>query len=279
MEIASPPRYRGQMAAHVKPVGDLLREWRQRRGSSQLTFACEADVSAKHLSFVETGRSVPSREMILHLAGQLEIPLRERNVLLVAAGYAVAFQERPLSDPALQAAQRAVSLVLAGHEPYPAMAVDRHWTILAANRTFPLLVAGVHPRFLQPPVNALRVGLHPEGLAPRIANFAEWRVHVLSRLQHQINVTGDPVLTELKKEIAAYELPGDAETVAAPEGEFASVVVPLRLVTDIGTLNLVSTTTLFGTPLDITLEGIAIESFFPADDHAAAALQRLARMT
>lgn len=217
--------------------------------------------------------------MILHLAERLEIPLRERNVLLTAAGYAAAFHERPLSDPALQAAQRAVALVLAGHEPYPAMAVDRHWTILAANRTFPLLVAGVHPRFLQPPVNALRVGLHPEGLAPRIANFAEWRIHVLSRLQHQINVTGDPVLTDLKKEIAAYELPGDAEAVAIPEDEFASVVVPFCLVTDIGTLNLVSTTTLFGTPLDITLEEIAIESFFPADDHTAAALQRLARMT
>lgn len=265
------------MASQPKSIGDLLRQWRQRRGLSQLGLACAADISTRHLSFLETGRSLPSREMILHLVEQLDVPFRERNVLLTASGYAPVFTERPLNDPALQAAQRAVSLVLLGHEPYPALAIDRHWTMVASNRTIAPLVAGADRTLLDAPVNVLRLGLHPLGIASRIANFAEWRSHLLSRLRHQIHVTGDQFLAELMKEISSYESPACAGSALAPADELASVVVPLRLVTDTGILNLVSTTTLFGTPLDITLTEIAIESFFPADAATAEALQRLAK--
>src|SRR5918998_83647 len=169
--VASPSRTGG--------VGELLRDWRQRRRRSRLDLALEAEVSARHLSFVETGRSKPSREMLLHLAEHLEVPLRERNILLVAAGYAPVFPERSLDDPALQAARKAVDLVLAGHAPYPALAIDRHWTLVAANNAIPSLLVGADPMLLQPPVNVLRVSLHPAGLAPRIANFGEWRAHIL----------------------------------------------------------------------------------------------------
>jgi transcriptional regulator with XRE-family HTH domain len=157
----------------VRPLGDHLRDWRRRRRMSQLDLACEADISARHLSFVETGRAQPSRDMVLHLAERLDVPLRERNVLLVAAGYAPIFSERSLSDPALAAARNAVDLVLKGHEPYPVLAVDRHWTLVAANDAVTRLIAGTTPALLQPPVNVLRLSLHPDGLASRIANLAE----------------------------------------------------------------------------------------------------------
>ena len=157
----------------VRPVGDLLREWRRRRRLSQLALACEAEISARHLSFLETGRSLPSRQMILHLAEQLNVPLRERNVLMIAAGYAPTFAERSLEDPALRPARRGIDLVLAGHEPYPAIAVDRRWTLVAANKAIAPLVTGADPALLHPPVNVLRLGLHPDGIAPRIVNFPE----------------------------------------------------------------------------------------------------------
>src|SRR5262245_42438745 len=178
----------------TQPVGNLLRKWRERRRLSQLDLACEAEISTRHLSFLETGRSLPSREMVLRLAERLEVPLRERNRLLVAAGYAPVFPERPLDHPALGAARKAVDLVLAAHEPYPALAIDRHWTVVAANNSISRLLDGVDPKLLRPPVNALRLGLHPEGLAPRIVNFAEWRAHLLAHLRRQIAVTCDPVL-------------------------------------------------------------------------------------
>ena len=164
------------MMGTPQPVGDLLREWRQRRRLSQLDLAGEAEISTRHLSFVETGRAEPSREMVLHLAERLEVPLRERNVLLVAAGYAPVFRERQLADPALSCARQAIDLVLKGHEPYPALAVDRHWTMVATNGAVGPLVAGADASLLQPPINVLRLSLHPEGLAPRIANLVEWRV-------------------------------------------------------------------------------------------------------
>ncbi len=185
------------MTRAVRSVGDHLREWRQRRRMSQLDLACEADISTKHLSFLETGRSQPSRDMVLHLADRLEIPLRDRNMLLVAAGYAPVFPERPLGDPALGAARKAIDLVVAGHEPYPALAVDRHWSMLAANATVGRLMAGVDAALLKPPVNVLRLSLHPKGLAPRIANLAEWRAHLLARLRRQIDLSADPVLAAL----------------------------------------------------------------------------------
>lgn len=261
----------------VRPVGDLLREWRGRRRMSQLDLACEADISTRHLSFVETGRAQPSREMLLHLAERLDVPLRERNALLVAAGYAPVFPERPLADPALSAARRAVDLVLSGHEPYPALAVDRHWTLVASNRAVAPLLAGVGPELLRPPVNVLRLGLHPAGLAPRIANLRQWRAHLLARLQHQIDVTADASLAELLSELRDYPAP-DAASLGneAPEGEYAGIVVPLRLVTDAGLLSFLSTTTVFGTPVDITLSELALESFFPADEGTAAILRLLA---
>src|SRR5262244_1038605 len=198
----------------TQPVGNLLRDWRKRRHLSQLDLACDAEISARHLSFLETGRSLPSREMLMHLAEQLEIPLRERNALLVAAGYAPVFQERPLGDPALQAARKIIDLVLEGHEPYPALAVDRHWSLIASNRTVPLLIAGVDASLLKPPVNVLRLSLHPAGLAPRIANLAEWRSHLLARLRRQIEVSADPVLEELLRELRGYPIPGGS----APAG-------------------------------------------------------------
>jgi transcriptional regulator with XRE-family HTH domain len=250
----------------IRPIGDHLREWRQRRRLSQLDLALEAEISTKHLSFLETGRAQPSREMVLRLAEQLGVPLRERNVLLVSAGYAPVFRQRTLSDPALQPARRAVDLVLKGHEPYPAIAIDRHWTLVAHNAAVPRLLAAADPSLLQPPVNVLRLSLHPKGLAPRIENLAEWRAHLLTRLRQQIDVTADPELTKLLDELAAYPAPGSAKSPRTNvTDEYAGVVVPLRFVTDAGTLSLFSTTTIFGTPVDVTLAELAIESFFPAD--------------
>jgi len=258
------------MSTPALPVGEQLRAWRQRRRLSQLDLACEAGISTRHLSFVETGRARPGRDMVLHLAERLEVPLRARNGLLLAAGYAPFFSERPLDDPALAAARAAVTQVLKGHEPNPALALDRHWTLLEANAAVAPLLAGVAPALLQPPVNVLRLSLHPEGLAPRIANLAEWRAHLLERLRRQSETTGDPVLAALLAELSAYPAPADAPLVGAD-----SVVVPLRLRTEAGELSLISTTTLFGTPRDVTLSELAIESFFPADAATAAALRSL----
>ena len=260
-----------------QPVGNLLREWRQRRRMSQLDFACAADVSTRHLSFVETGRSQPSRDMLMHLAEQLEIPLRERNVLLVAAGYAPVFPERGLDDPALHAARQAIDLVLAGHAPYPALAIDRHWTLIASNDAVLPLLAGIDPSLLQPPVNVLRLSLHPSGLAPRIANFSEWRAHVLARLRRQVDISADPALVELVREIGAYPTPkGARSNLPPPDRTHADVVVPFQLITEHGVLAFFTTTMVFGTPVDITLSELAVESFFPADAVTAETMRCLA---
>jgi transcriptional regulator with XRE-family HTH domain len=233
---------------------------------SQLELAGEANISTKHLSFVETGRSVPSRDMLLDLTEHLNVPLRERNLLLTAAGYAPVFPERTLENPALAQARQVIDLVLAGHEPYPALAIDRHWTLVAANRVVPPLLAGVDPALLQPPVNVLRLSLHPDGLAARIVNLAEWRLHLLARLRRQSEITADPVLTELLREISAYPFTrADKSMTTAREGDYAGIAVPLRLQTAQGTLSFLSTTTVFGTPIDLTLAELAIESFFPAN--------------
>jgi hypothetical protein len=213
--------------------------------------------------------------MLLHLAEELEIPLRERNALLVAAGFAPVFQERPLSDPALQAARKVIDLVLAGHEPYPALAVDRRWSLIASNRTVPLLMANVEPSLTKPPVNVLRLTLHPKGLAPRIANLEEWRSHLLVRLRRQVDLSADPVLAALLKELTEY--PGSAVDRHDPQSmaDYAGVAVPFRLATKDGVLSFISTTTVFGTPVDITLSELALESFFPANAATADALGRL----
>jgi transcriptional regulator with XRE-family HTH domain len=262
------------MSTTVRPVGDLLREWRQRRRLSQLELALEADISTRHLSFLETGRSQPSRDMVLHLAERLDVPLRHRNVLLHAAGYAPVFPERPLDDPALRAVRQAIDQLLAGHEPYPALAVDRHWTLVAANAATQRLLGGVAPALLKPPVNVMRLSLHPSGLAPRTANLPEWRAHLLARLRHQIDITADPVLIRLLRELREYPAPEPDE---GHDMDGAAVVVPFRLATDGGVLSFFSTTTVFGTPVDITLSELALEAFYPADAATAEALRSLAR--
>ncbi|HEV2673833.1 MAG TPA: helix-turn-helix transcriptional regulator [Aliidongia sp.] len=263
-------------ASAARPVGDHLREWRQRRRLSQLDLACEADISTRHLSFLETGRSKPSRDMVLHLAERLDIPLRERNLLLVAAGFAPIFAERTLDDPALRAARQAIDLVLAGHEPFPALAVDRHWTLVTANAAVGRLLAGVDPAQLAGPINVLRLSLHPAGLAPRIVNLREWRDHLLFRLRRQIELTADPVLEALLAELAAYPVPYRPGPKPANDHEQAGVIVPFRLETAEGLLDLFSTTTIFGTPIDVTLSELAIEAFYPADAATGERLRRLA---
>src|SRR6201998_1695978 len=187
----------------AKPIhiGDHLREWRQRRHLSQLDLAVDADVSARHLSFVETGRSAPSRDMVLKLAERLDVPLRERNVLLVAAGFAPAFPQRSLDDPALKSAREAINLVLKAHEPNPALAYDRHWNLVSAHRMVAPLLAGVPQRLFTPPVNIMRVALHPEALAARTVNIAEWGGHLLERLRRQCETTADPGLIKLYNEL------------------------------------------------------------------------------
>jgi transcriptional regulator with XRE-family HTH domain len=260
-----------------QPVGHLLRAWRQRRRMSQLELALEAEISSKHLSFLETGRSTPSREMLLRLVEHLAVPLREQNIMLIAAGYAPVFPERPLDGPELQQARQAVDLVLAGHEPYPALAIDRHWIQVAANRAIPPLLAGADPALLHPPINVIRLSLHPAGLAPRIANYAAWRAHLLARLRRQVDVSADPVLVDLLREAAAYPAPTGPHTrTHTPLHSGSAVAVPLQLRTEVGELAFISTTTIFGTPIDITVAELAIESFFPADAATAEAMRRLA---
>ncbi len=247
-----------------QPVGKLLRAWRQRRRLSQLELANEAEVSTRHVSFLENGRSRPSREMLLHLATRLDIPLREQNALLLAAGYAPIYQEHNLDDSAMRSARAAIHLVLNGHEPNPALAVDRHWIMVAANGSIAPLLTGADADLLRPPVNVLRLSLHPDGLAPRIANLSQWREHVFERLRRQIEASADPVLVDLLEELRAY--PGDDDRTASrrrPAKDDAGVVVPIRLRTEHGLLSFLTTTTIFGTPIDVTLSELAIESFFP----------------
>ena len=256
----------------TRPVGVLLREWRERRRLSQLTLALEADVSTRRLSFLETGRARPSRAMLLRLTERLDVPLRERNTLLLAAGFAPAYPERDLDDPALEQARAAVDRVLVRHEPFPALAVDRYWTLIAANRVVPALLGGVAAELLQPPINVLRLSLHPDGLASRIANLPEWRAHLLARLSRQVEITGDPRLAALLQELQRY--PGSRNTRDVDEPVPLSVAVPLRLRTEHGLLSLLSTTMVFGTPVDVTLSELAVEAFFPADATTAELLPR-----
>jgi transcriptional regulator with XRE-family HTH domain len=251
-----------------------LRQWREHRRLSQLALALQAEVSTRHLSFVETGRARPSRDLVLHLADQLDVPLRERNQVLLAAGYAPVYAETALDAPPMVAVREAVRQVLAGHEPYPAIVVDRAWTLVDANASIGLFTEGVAPELLSPPANALRVSLHPAGMAPRIANLGEWRAHLLGRLRRHVALTAAPELAALYDELRAYpcdqpepeiELPGPGD-----------VVVPLRLRDGARELAFFSTVATFGTPLDVTVAELAIESFFPADATTAAALRERA---
>lgn len=262
-----------------RSFGDQLRNWRQRRHLSQLDLAAEVNISTRHLSFVETGRSQPSRAMVLRLAERLDVPLRERNSLLSAAGFAPMYSVRPLSDPALSSARAAVDLILSGHEPYPAMLVDRHWTLVAANKAVGPMLAGIDPALLAPPANVLRATLHPNGFAPRIENLAQWRAHVLARVARDLELTADPVLAELLQELRAY--PGNDSMPAQEPAElqFPNVVIPIRLRTEAGVLSMFSTTTVFGTAVEVTLSELVLEAFYPADQATAEILRKVAAAT
>lgn len=257
----------------MQTVGGLLKLWRERRRKSQLELALDAEISTRHLSFVETGRAKPSREMILLLAENLEIPLRERNQILVTAGFAPVYSEKRFEDVSFGAVRRAIELILKGHEPFPALAIDRHWNMVAANKTVPLMLEGVAARLLAPPVNVLRLSLHPEGLARRIVNLHEWREHLLARLKKQAEDTADQALGELLKELSSYNPPAARREKSS--GADAAIVIPLQIESALGRLSFISTTTVFGTPVDVTVSEIALETFFPADDATREVFSRL----
>ena len=254
-----------------RAFGELLRQWRERRRLSQLELALQTEVSSRHLSFVETGRSSPSREMVLRLAEHLDVPLRERNVLLLAAGFAPVYGETSLGSPRMTAVRSAIRQVLAGHEPYPAIVVDRGWNLVDANASVDLFTAQLPPELLAPPLNVLRVSLHPCGMAPRIVNLGEWRAHLLGRLRRQLALTGDPAIEHLYAEVRAYPC-DQAQPDASLPGP-GEVVVPLRLRHTAGELTFCSIVASFGTPVDITVDELAIESFFPADARTADVLR------
>lgn len=265
--LAAPPTRRAS-------VGDHLRHWRQLRRLSQLDLAADAELSTRHLSCVETGKASPSRELVLRLCERLAVPLRERNAWLVAAGYAPMYREHTMDDPSMLAARRAVQHILNSHEPWPAVAFDRHWNLVMANRMVAPLLAGVAPALLQGPVNLLRISLHPGGLAPRIANLNQWREHLFARLRQQIHQTGDEGLADLLTELMAYPAqPADAAQ--RLDGEHPGVLMPFLFQTPGGTLHLISTTTVFGSPVDITLQELALETFFPGDEATADALRAM----
>lgn len=254
----------GRMPTHLaEPItrsgpGDLLRHWRKQRHLTQLDLAIECKISAKHLSFVETGRSTPTSSMIIRVCEQLDVPLRHRNDILLAAGHAPAYSESSMDQPAMKTISQALIQILDGHLPFPAIVVDHQWNMVDANSAIDQLIAGCADDLLEPPVNVLRLSLHPQGLAPRIRNLPQWRGHILSRLDHQIRATGDTELGRLRSEL--FDYPGDTDP--APTD---SLVVPLRLAIPDGELSFFSTTTVFGTPMDVTVAELAIESFFPAD--------------
>jgi transcriptional regulator with XRE-family HTH domain len=252
-------------------AGPLLREWRLRRRLSQFDLALSSAVSARHLSFVETGRSKPSRELVLHLAERLEVPLRERNRLLLAAGYAPAFGERPLDSAEMAPVREALQRFLTAHEPYPALVVDRRWNLVLANDALGFLIEGVSPWLLEPPANALRATLHPEGMAPHILNFDEWSGHLVQRLRREAALTGDPALEALLDEVLSFPAVRDEPQ---PLGAAAAeIVLPLQLRHGDGQLSFFGTVTTFGTPADVTLAELSLEAFYPADAATAAALR------
>jgi transcriptional regulator with XRE-family HTH domain len=263
------------LSAPRPQVGELIRSWRQRRRRSQLDLALDADVSARHLSFVETGRSQPSRELLLHLAEQLDVPLRERNALLLAGGYAPVYRETPLDTAAMAPVRAALDQILAGHEPFPAVIVDGRWDLVAGNRSAVAFLGElVAPSLLAPPINTLRVSLHPDGLARHLINLAEYSAHLLLRLRRQALASGDPALTALHHELREYPGVVDATTTDVPPA--ALLFMPMRVRRGDDELSFFSTLATFGTALDITIADLAIESFFPADATTDAALRAAA---
>jgi transcriptional regulator with XRE-family HTH domain len=250
-------------------VGELLRGWRQRRNLSQLELSLSAAVSSRHVSFIETGRSRPSREMVLRLAEELEVPLRERNSLLLAAGYAPVYTERPLDAPEMDTVRQALDRFLRAHEPYPAVVVNRYHELISANDALDLLLEGVAPELLEPPANGMRIALHPEGIAPRTLNLREWSAHLLHRVRRQLQITGDPKLERLYDELISY--PGVEPTPPRGEHHQVEILLPLRLkdTEEDGELAFFSTLSTFGTAVDVTLSELAIEAFYPANARTA----------
>jgi transcriptional regulator with XRE-family HTH domain len=263
------------MSIALAPIGELVRTWRERRRLSQLDLASEAEVSQRHLSFIESGRSAPSRDMVLHLADRLDVPLRERNAMLLAAGFAPIFRDRPLDDPSLAPALATLKRLLKAHEPYPALTLDRHWNRVAANSGIGPMLAAVDPELLKPPVNVIRISLHPRGLAPLILNLRQWREHLLDRLKRQCRIAADPALEKLLAEVSSYPQDFGGPKERTPPSD--DIAAPFRLRTQRGILNLFSTVTVFGTALDIGLSEITLEAFYPLDEATAAALREVAR--
>ncbi len=259
-------------------LGDHLRFWRERRRMSQLALAAEAGISSRHLSFLETGRSRASREMVRHLAECLNVPLRARNPLLIAAGFSPAYPERSFDDPELRGARRAVDLILAGHEPFPALAIDRHWTLITANAVGTRLLGAldVAPALLEPRPNLMRLVLHPDGMGRQIVNLPQLRHHLLERLRAQVEISADPVLAGLFDELRGSVVDADVGPDRAARDEFGGIAVPFVLRIGDDTLSFISTTTVFGSPVDITLSELAIETFFPLDAATGEALRRIA---
>ena len=253
-------------------IGPLLRPWRERRRLTQLGLALDAGISTRHLSFVETGRSRPGREMLLRILEQLQVPFREQNRLLLASGHAPAFPERSLEDPELLPVREALDEILTGHEPHPAVVVDRAWNFVAANSAMRGLIGqvAVDPALLEPPVNTLRVSFHPRGLAPLIVNLGRWRTHFCQRLERQVAVTGDPDLAALLEEIAGYPIPGDEP---APHPEAREMLGPVRFrAPGGGELSFFGMFATFDTPFEVTTSELAMELLFPADQATAEAL-------
>jgi transcriptional regulator with XRE-family HTH domain len=258
------------IATTTRPVGDLLRDWRRRRRLSQLELSNVAGISTRHLSFLETGRARPSREMVLRLTERLDVPLRERNGLLMAAGFAPVYRERSIEDPEMRPARQALNRVLDGHEPYPAVVVDRGWNLVLANEAAMLFLEDVPDELVRPPVNLHRLALHPQGLARRVVNLPEVRAHLVGRMARQVSLTGDPELAALHEETRAYGEPGDDDVPHEPSHDIA---LPTRLRYGDRVLSFFSTVTTFGTAEDVTLAELAIEAFFPADDETAGFLR------
>lgn len=254
-------------------MGALLRGWRERARLSQLELALRADSSARHISFIETGRSRPSPEMVLRLADQLDVPVRERNTLLITAGYAPRYAETSLADPALTAVREGLERMVAAYEPYPALVVDGTYQVLAANQGIAALLEGVAAHLLEPPLNAMRITLHPDGLAPRIRNFREWRGHLLEQMDRQLALVRSAPLRDLYQEVEAYPLPpGGTET----RGQTSPFALPMVIEHGGRTLSFFSTIATFNTPMDVTVSELAVETFLPADPETAKNLQLLA---